>query len=297
MNPPRTLSVLLVSALALAGVVGTGPQASAARAPTPGITDWHPCPERPDVECGSLRVPLDWSRPDGPQITLALARNPVDDPTQRVGALFLNPGGPGGSGVFFAQYADQIFSPELAKRFDLVGVDPRGIGASTPVRCSVSMFPADHTLFPRSEEEFRGFMRNNRAFSRSCLEDTGEVLGHVDTVSVARDHEAVRVALGEPSFNWLGLSYGTQIGMQYANLFPGRVRAMVYDAVLDHSMGTERMLLDEAATVEDSFNRFARWCRTTPECALYGRDVGALYDRLAADADRHPSRFPGRSGR
>ena len=288
MKPRRTISVLLAAALALAGVVGTGPQASAARAPTPGITDWHPCAERPDVECGSLRVPLDWSRPHGPTISLAVARNPVDDPAQRVGALFINPGGPSGFGVLFAQYADQIFSPELAKRFDLVGIDARGFGGSTPIHCPGTMFPADHTLFPRTEQEFQGFMRNNRAFGRGCLEATGPLLGQVDTVSVARDHEAVRVALGEPSFNWLGLSYGTQIGMQYADLFPGRVRAMVFDAVLDHSMGTERMLLDEAATVEDSFNRFARWCRVTAECALYGRDVGALYDRLAAAADRNP---------
>jgi pimeloyl-ACP methyl ester carboxylesterase len=293
MNPPRTVSALLVSALVLAGVAATGSHASAARAPTPGITDWHPCADRPDVQCGSVRVPLDWSRPHGPTISLAVARNPVEDPARRVGALFVNPGGPSGFGVLFAQYADQIFSPELAKRFDLIGIDARGFGESTPIHCPGTMFPADHTLFPRDEAEFRGFLRTNREFGRGCLEGTGPLLGHVDTVSVARDHEAVRVALGEPSFNWLGLSYGTQIGMQYANLFPGRVRAMVYDAVLDHSMGTERMLLDEAATVEDSFNRFARWCRTTPECALYGRDVGALYDRLAAGADRHPMPVPG----
>ena len=99
MRSRHAISVLLAAALAAAGVVSTGPPASAARAPTPGITDWHPCPDRPDVQCGSLQVPLDWARPHGPKISLAVARNPVDDPAQRVGALFVNPGGPGGPGV------------------------------------------------------------------------------------------------------------------------------------------------------------------------------------------------------
>jgi pimeloyl-ACP methyl ester carboxylesterase len=143
-------------------------------------------------------------------------------------------------------------------------------------------------VFPPSAAQFRQFVRANRAFGQSCVDATGPLIRHVDTVSVARDHEAVRAALGEPEFNWLGLSYGTQIGVQYANLFPHRVRAMVFDAVLDHSMGTERMLLDEAATVEDSFNRFAKWCSKTAACALHGRDVAALYDRIVREADRHP---------
>ncbi|HEU4347297.1 MAG TPA: alpha/beta fold hydrolase, partial [Actinoplanes sp.] len=229
--------MLVTCVLAVAGAISTGPPASAARAPTPGITDWQPCPERPDVQCGSLQVPLDWARPDGPTITVAVARNPVDDPAQRIGALFLNPGGPGGPGVFFAMYGDIIFSPELAKHFDLIGVDPRGMASSTPVLCTGNPYPPDQTVFPRGAEQFRHFVEANRLFGQSCVDATGPLIGHVDTVSVARDHEAVRAALGEPEFNWLGLSYGTQIGVQYANLFPGRVRAMVFDAVLDHSMG------------------------------------------------------------
>jgi pimeloyl-ACP methyl ester carboxylesterase len=288
MRSRHAISVLLAAALAAAGVVSTGPPASAARAPTPGITDWHPCPDRADVQCGSLQVPLDWARPHGPKISIAIARNPVDDPSQRVGALFLNPGGPGGSGVELATYGDLVFSPELAKHFDLVGLDPRGIRGSTPILCSGNPYPPDQTVFPRSAAQFRHFVAANRAYGQSCVDATGPLIGHVDTVSVARDHEAARVALGERQFNWLGLSYGTQIGVQYANLFPGRIRAMVVDAVLDHSMGTERMLLDEAATVEDSFNRFARWCSTTAACALHGRDVAALYDQIVAGADRNP---------
>ncbi|MEU8819162.1 alpha/beta hydrolase [Actinoplanes sp. NPDC048796] len=283
----RVISVLCIGVLAAAGL--SSPAAAAA----PGITDWKPCADRPDVQCATLRVPLDWARPYGPKISLAVARNPVDDPSKRVGTLFLNPGGPGGPGTILALYGDLVFSPALAEHFDLVGVDPRGIAGSTPVLCDGDPYPPGLTLFPRGAAEFRRFVEANRVFGQSCADATGPLISHVDTVSVARDHEAARVALGEKEFNWLGLSYGTQIGVQYANLFPHRVRAMVFDSVLDHSMGTEQMLLDEAATVEDSFNRFTRWCTATAACALHGQDVGALFDRIVAAADRNPMPVPG----
>src|SRR4029453_16632773 len=129
------------------------------------------------------------------------------------GALFLNPGGPGGPGTFFAAYGDQIFSPALAERFGLVGADRRGMQGSSRILCWGNPYPPDQTVFPRSAAQFRRFVEANRAFGQSCVDATGPLIGHVDTVSVARDHEAVRAALGEPEFNWLGLSYGTQIGM------------------------------------------------------------------------------------
>jgi pimeloyl-ACP methyl ester carboxylesterase len=98
--------------------------------------------------CGTVRVPLDWARPSGPTITLGVARRTADQPTRRVGALFVNPGGPGGSGVEITKFTDFFFSPALRARFDIIGVDPRGVGTSTPVRCSVPLYPAGVTLFP-----------------------------------------------------------------------------------------------------------------------------------------------------
>jgi pimeloyl-ACP methyl ester carboxylesterase len=131
-------------------------------------------------------------------------------------------------------------------------------------------------------------LRLNRELGRGCLEQTGPLLGHVDTVSVARDHEAVRIGLGERTFNWLGLSYGTQIGANYADLFPKRVRAMVFDAALDHSGSSLSLLADEIASEEDAFNRFAEWCRTTSTCAMAGQDVARVYDEMVARADASP---------
>ena len=129
---------------------------------------------------------------------------------------------------------------------------------------------------------------HNRAVARSCLRETGPLLLHADTVSVARDHEALRIALGVSKVSWLGLSYGTQLGAQYAQLYPKRTRAMVLDAVLDHSISDVLLTADAATTVEEAFNRFATWCDTAPDCALRGQNVAAVYDALVQRAQAHP---------
>ena len=291
------MKIRLLAVALMLGVVAAAPSASAAEShDTPRGAfpiSWTPCPDKPDVQCGTLRVPLDWARPHGKKITLALARHRATDPAHRIGALFINPGGPGGSGVEVATVADLVFSPELVARFDIVGVDPRGIHGSTPVSCRIPAPQPGYTLFPRTQAQFDQMVRLNRELGRGCLEQTGRLLGHVDTVSVARDHEAVRIGLGERTFNWLGLSYGTQIGANYAQLFPRRVRAMVFDGALDHSALSVGLLADEIATVEDAFNRFAEWCRTAPTCAMHGQDVARAYDQIVARADASPISVPG----
>ncbi|WP_433367940.1 alpha/beta hydrolase [Actinoplanes sp. CA-142083] len=279
------------------GVVAGAPSASAVGSSGAGHNpyeiSWKPCPERPEAQCGTVRVPLDWGRPKGEKITLAVGRHLATDPAHRVGALFVNPGGPGGESAEIAENADLIFSPELVARFDIVGVDPRGIGGSNPISCRIPDPQPGYTLFPRTEAQFAQMVRYNRALGRGCLQNTGPLLGHVDTVSVARDHEAVRIGLGESKFNWLGLSYGTQVGANYAELFPGRVRAMAFDGALDHSATSVGLLADEIATVEDAFNRFAEWCRTTSACAMAGQDVARAYDQIVARADASPMPVPG----
>jgi pimeloyl-ACP methyl ester carboxylesterase len=222
-----------------------------------------------------------------------VARRPADDPSRRVGTLFFNPGGPGDGAVKYVVAAGQVFSDALRARFDIVGMDPRGVGASTGIRCGVPILTPSGTLFPRSRQAFQKLRRHNHAVGLSCLRQTGPLMAHVDTVSVARDHEALRIALGVGEVSWLGLSYGTQLAANYAELYPQHTRAMVLDAALEHSMPEVQQVADEMMAAEDSFNRFIRWCRTAPTCALQGRNVGALYDRLVARADRHPIPFDG----
>jgi len=285
------LSGLMAAVLSATALVTVPASAGPARslAGRSGYTvDWAPCPQARTVQCGNLRVPVDWARPHGAQTTVAVARRPADDASRRVGVLFYNPGGPGDGGTSYVQFAEQVFSPTLRRRFDLVGMDPRGVGGSVRPRCSVPALTPDTTVFPRTRSQYERLLRHNREVGLSCLRGTGAVLGHMDTVTAARDHDALRQALGERRVSWLGLSYGTQLAANYAQLFPRRTRAMVLDAALEHSLPEVVQVADEAMAAEDSFNRFTAWCRTAATCALRGRDVGRVFDRLVARANRRP---------
>ena len=248
---------------------------------------WETCPESAVTRCTTIEVPLDWSRPRGKTIDIHVAKRPAEDPARRIGVLFWNPGGPGDGTTDDIQAAEIHFPPEIRQRFDLVGVDPRGFGANDPVVCGVPALTPDTTLFPRTEAQFDAMVRHNRAVGESCQKAGGVAL-HADTLSVVRDHEAVRRALGERQVTWLGVSYGTQLAANYAEMFPGRTRAMVLDAALEHALPEGYLVATEAAAAEDSFNRFVAWCPTSPECALRGQDVAAEFDRLVTAADRAP---------
>jgi len=282
----RVVAVLGCGVIA-STVFVSGAQSDTATSP-PYSIDFAPCPGSTVVRCGTLRVPADWSDPKGPKINVAVARRPADDPAHRVGTLFYNPGGPGDGAVDNVIAADTFFSATLRARFDIVGVDPRGVGGSTPISCGVPALTPEYTFFPRTQREFDAMVAHNRAVAKSCLRQTGPLFLHADTVSVARDHEAVRIALGVSKVSWLGLSYGTQLGAQYAQLYPKRTRAMVLDAVLDHSSPEVQLTADGIKTVEEAFDRFAEWCDTAADCVLRGQDVGAVYDKLVRDADQNP---------
>lgn len=270
-----------------AGSLPASAGAPAARPPTFRI-DWTPCPTAPAVQCGTLQVPVDWAKPHGQRVPVAVARRPADDPAARVGTLFFNPGGPGDGGARYVIGAEQIFSDTARARFDLVALDPRGMGNSVRANCGLNPILPETTLFPRTEQQFEQLRRHNREVGLSCLRQTGALLRHLDTVTVARDHEALRRALGVEQVSWLGLSYGNQVAANYAEMFPRHTRAMVLDAALDHSQAEGVQVTDEIQSEEDSFNRFARWCDTAPACALRGQDVASVFDRLVAGADAHP---------
>jgi pimeloyl-ACP methyl ester carboxylesterase len=250
--------------------------------------EWAPCPGSEITQCGTLQVPADWSRPRGQKIDIAVARRAAEDPDRRIGTLFFNPGGPGDGGVANVIAAEIYFSDTLRARFDIVSVDPRGIGNSTPIRCGVPALTPETTFFPRTQQQFDAMLDHSRELAQSCLRMTGPLFLHADTVSVARDHEALRIALGVRKVNWLGLSYGTQLAANYADLYPNRTRAMVLDAALEHSLPEVAQAADAISTVEEAFNRFADWCDTAAECVLQGQDVRAVYDDLVESANENP---------
>lgn len=279
-------AALSTALLATTGSLPVGPAAAAA--PPQYRIEWAPCPGSATTQCGTLQVPVDWSQPGGATIGVAVARHPASDPGRRIGTLFFNPGGPGDGAARYVVAADTYFSETLRSRFDIVGMDPRGIGASTPIRCGVPVFTPELTFFPRTQQEFDRLRAHNRAVGESCLRASGDQVQHSDTASVARDHEALRIALNVRQASWLMLSYGTQIAANYAALYPNRTRAMVLDAALEHSAPEVLLTAEAISTVENAFNRFARWCDTAPDCALRGQDVAAVYDRLVERANRHP---------
>jgi len=276
------------------GVVVAAPGSSAEAR---GEIRWHHCGRQlpPALECGKLAVPLDYRHPHAATIRLGFNRLRASERKHRVGSLIVNPGGPGGTGsdvVAVEAAGAHLWHPALHRRFDLIGMDPRGVGLSTPVRCDPAVYNRLVSLFPRTAAQFRRLASYTRALGRSCRKRTGPLLGHVDTLSVARDMEALRRALGDGRLNFLGLSYGAEIGTLYAERYPKRIRAMALDGILDHSIASESLLADATVAYEDTFNRFAAWCAQTADCALHGRDVVALFDRLVQQADQQPIPVP-----
>ncbi|MFC7588170.1 alpha/beta fold hydrolase [Nonomuraea antimicrobica] len=237
-----------------------------------------------------IKVPLDWSAPSDAKIELTVVRRKATDPTARVGTLFYNPGGPGVPGALLVRdYASDTFSEELRRRFDIVGIDPRGVGESTPtVRCGLPVHDPEISEFPKSQTAYERLVASNTIVGRSCRQGTGPLLGHLDTASVARDFDAVRAALGVAKVSFFGKSYGSMLGARYARLFPDRVRTMALDGAVDQGLPTSRLVTDAAQAVEDSFDRFTAWCEGTTACALHGRDVGKVWDSLVAAAEREP---------
>ncbi|NKI43022.1 alpha/beta hydrolase [Streptomyces sp. LD120] len=250
-----------------------------------GSEDRSGAGSEPGAECGTLRVPVDWAEPGGASFDLHLARRTAGSPGKRAGSLVFGPGGPGDSGVERIRTGMSRFSETLRDRFDVVSFDPRGVGRSNPVVCSAELLARQPSPLIGSEAAFAETVRYNRVLREDCRRRTGPLFDHVDTLSMVKDLDAVRAALGERALTFHGSSYGTLLGEQYAERYPGRVRAMVLESVVDHSAGTGDFLRSQAATVQDSFEEFAAWCDRTESCALHGRDVPEVWGRLLARAE------------
>ncbi|KAK4962548.1 hypothetical protein LTR10_000174 [Elasticomyces elasticus] len=253
---------------------------------------WADCSSTygPGFTCANYSVPIDWRNPSNEHVVLGMNRYQSNATSRNGGKknLFVNYGGPG---IITTQTLPLTligFSDEITSEFDLIALDPRGIGSSSPIQCDVDLWNERISLFPKTESDFNRLVHHNKAFGNSCLEKSGKLLYHMDTKSVARDFEAIRIALGDEPINFLGLSYGSQIAYQYAQLFPHNIRTLVGDGILDHTESETSLLACEAQTYEDSFNRFAAWAGTSNESALVGQDVALLVDQLVSQANHYP---------
>ncbi|WP_225839476.1 alpha/beta hydrolase [Streptomyces sp. NK08204] len=221
-----------------------GAEIAAARAAKAGI-DWQDCPAdwglETQIKCGWVTVPLDYAHPYGKQIKLAVDHIlSTGTEQEHQGALVYNPGGPGGSGLRFPRRVVNSAPVwvNIAKAYDFVGFDPRGVGHSAPISC---VDPQEFVKAPKAdpvpdtEADKTAQRKLAREYAEGCAERSGEMLPHMTTPNTARDLDVIRAALGEQKLNYLGVSYGTYLGAVYGTLFPGHLRRMVVDSVVDPS--------------------------------------------------------------
>lgn len=251
--------------------------------------NWKKCGR---FDCAELLVPINYEDLSAGVFRLALTRDSADQPNQRLGSLVVNPGGPGGSGIDYAQGGFRTATTEILSRFDLIGFDPRGVGKSDPVNCLTDA-EADEFLSldetPDTPTEVAIWNNWVDRFAEACKTENPDTWKHVGSWNVARDMDILRSALGESKLNWLGKSYGTLLGALYAQLFPENVGKFVLDGAVDPDPNPDQVLI-QIQGFETALNRFISDCLSRKNCPLTGNQKSAyqqLIDFLA-QLDREP---------
>ncbi|TDB73361.1 alpha/beta hydrolase [Micromonospora sp. KC723] len=272
------------------------------RVPTPKL-DWYACYGY--AECATVDLPLDYDQPKGPTTEVALLRVKARDQQARIGSLFVNPGGPGGSGTDIALAAPDFLSDEVLDRFDVVGIDPRGVGASQNVKCFPSVkdqtraYAGLNVAFPWTKAEENAYIASSRAVGKACSTTGKPLTGAMSTAEVARDMDVLRRAVGDKKLNFLGFSYGSALGQYYANMFPDRVRAVVIDGVLDPNawvgQGKAREQLQEtrlrsADGAYKALREILDRCEKAgaEKCSIAAGDPHAAYEKVAKRLQKSP---------
>jgi pimeloyl-ACP methyl ester carboxylesterase len=267
--------------------------------PGPPITpvSWAPCQD--GLQCGSVAVPLDYFVADSPTIEIAVARHPAEDPAARIGSLVINPGGPGGSGIDDLPSELSVLTSGLLQHFDIVSFDPRGVDRSSPVTCGESGGAADQGLIPdpapTTPAGQQTLLADDQDYAQQCEKASSGLLPFVGTVDVARDLDRIRAALGDAQLTYIGHSYGTLLGLTYAQMFPTHVRAMVLDGVIDPAVSAQQMVTDQAVGFENVLNQFFSWCRSSGCAWQEGADP--LQSLLSLNAKLVSAPIPAGSGR
>jgi pimeloyl-ACP methyl ester carboxylesterase len=234
---------------------------------------WQSCGD--GLECATIASPTNWDAPQDGSIDLAVVRHLANG--SKLGSLLVNPGGPGGSGFDFVLYsASYAASANLLESYDLVGWDPRGVGRSTPVTCFTDSADRDQNLYGTFDSAYdtQGWIDElvveEQKFADACAANTGDLLGHVDSLSNVKDMDLLRALVGDEKLNYLGYSYGTFLGALYAETFPDKVGRMVLDGAIDPLLSDFESLKVQMAGFDSAFRAYMAFCLDSEDCPFSG---------------------------
>jgi len=273
------------------------PQPGASEPPEPSLAkfygqplDWQVCPSGKH-ECATLTVPLDYQDPDGETIQLAVLKVPAGDQDARIGSMVVDPGGPGASATDYA--AGGSWGKALSEHYDIVGMDPRGVGASDAIDC-LSDDEMDAYLAgdpdPDTPDEVAEYEASAKKFATGCETGAGDLAAHVSTVEAARDMDVLRSALGESQLTYFGASYGTELGATYAEYFPDKVGRFVLDGAVDPTLDMVQVTKAQAQGFETALRSYIQNCLDEGDCFL-GDDMDEALGRVSSlldDLDKTP---------
>lgn len=251
---------------------------------------WRDC-DVSGFQCATLKAPLDYEHPDpADDLELAVTRKRAAGPGERIGSLLVNPGGPGGSAVDYVQGFAGIGYPEpVLARYDVVGMDPRGVARSEPIECLTDRQMDEHTQIdetPDDQHEVEAAIAAEKEFGNGCAQRAGDLLGHVSTIEAARDMDVLRAVLGDEKLHYVGASYGTFLGATYAGLYPTRAGRLVLDGAMDPSLNATELNRDQTAGFETAFTAFAEDCVQQSDCPLGRKSAADAGKRLSAFFER-----------
>ena len=297
---PALLALLL--SVALAAPVGAKEKKPApSTSTTTTTTTWPPLPAfdatlawtdcGDGFQCATLNVPVDWRAPTGEQMGIALTRLPATVPEQRIGSLVFNYGGPGSGGVEYLRKTYGRLPQTVRERFDVVTFDPRGTGTSRPIDCVDDAFldqSAALPVVPATSEQLDALHQWSAQFAAGCVQRMGPYAGQVGTRNVARDMEAIRIALGEPKLDYVGFSYGAALGATYAQMFPASVGRLVLDGPPDYWISARDYAYRQAKGFMEALSGFLDWCAQSGCSLAASGNPRDQLNQLIARVDQQP---------
>lgn len=272
-----TVGVLITTFLTLTGLTPSH-AASTLTAFQQQKLNWKSCGD--NLQCTTFKVPMDYNAIDANTFTLFVSRYLAKDKKNRIGTLFVNPGGPGGSAVDYARAAPQVVSSAITSQYDVLGFDPRGVGQSQPTRCLTdkeedNYIATDTTVYTKND--LNTLLAQAKYFAAACAKAAGPKIGHYGSVEAAKDMDLLRTLLKEPKLNYLGKSYGSYLGTLYAALFPTKVGKFILDGGIDPNATNAEQNLIQSKAFENALIDFTKKYKTYSQ-----QDVVKFLDSLHA---------------